>query len=308
MASLGYVPNAVARSMRTNLTRTIGCLVPDLVNFPNAAIAQHAERHFAAAGYSLLLANSDYEPAAEIRALEALTAQRVDGLMLYVSDEADPALSRPSPGCPCPASCSTAACPARPTGCSRTTAPRCARPCATSSASATSAWPSWSRPCAFARSTSASRASGRRPQRTASSPACSRSSRCRPATRAPARRPGAARRRRPADRRHRRRQPSGPGPARRRPHPGPRDPERPLRHRPRCRRHRHRHHARAHHRRPRLCRDRSPRRQPPARPPGRARCPTPPPRARQRGRAARLLRPAPPLSHSRALGGARRSD
>jgi LacI family transcriptional regulator len=92
MASLGYVPNAVARSMRTNLTRTIGCLVPDLVNFPNAAIAQHAERHFAAAGYSLLLANSDYEPAAEIRALEALTAQRVDALMLYVSDEADPAL------------------------------------------------------------------------------------------------------------------------------------------------------------------------------------------------------------------------
>ncbi len=93
MASLGYVPNAVARSMRTNLTRCIGCLVPDLVNHPNAAIAQYAERHLAAAGYSLLLASSDYDPAAEHRAIQALVAQRVDALMLYVSDEADPAVA-----------------------------------------------------------------------------------------------------------------------------------------------------------------------------------------------------------------------
>ena len=92
MASLGYVPNAIARSMRTNLTKCVGCRVPDLVNFPNAAIAQHAERHLAAAGHSLLLANSDYDTKAEIRAIQALTAQRVDALMLYVSDEADPTL------------------------------------------------------------------------------------------------------------------------------------------------------------------------------------------------------------------------
>lgn len=93
MLSLGYVPNAAARSMRTNLTRSIGCLVPDLVNHPNAAIAQAAERHLAAAGYSLLLANSDYDPAAEIRAIAALRTRQVDGLLLYVSDEEDPALA-----------------------------------------------------------------------------------------------------------------------------------------------------------------------------------------------------------------------
>jgi LacI family transcriptional regulator len=92
MAALGYVPNAAARSMRTRVTRSIGCLVPDLVNYPNAAIAQAAERHLAAAGYSLLLANSDYDTEAEIRAIEALTAQGVDALMLYVSDESAPAL------------------------------------------------------------------------------------------------------------------------------------------------------------------------------------------------------------------------
>lgn len=94
MAELGYVPNAAARSMRTRATRSVGCLVPDLVNHSNAAIAQAAERHLAAAGYSLLLANSDYDSAAEIRAIEALVAQGVDALLLYVSDENDPGLQR----------------------------------------------------------------------------------------------------------------------------------------------------------------------------------------------------------------------
>lgn len=94
MAELGYVPNAAARSMRTRATRSVGCLVPDLVNHSNAAIAQAAERHLAAAGYSLLLANSDYDSAAEIRAIEALTARGVDALLLYVSDESHPGLRR----------------------------------------------------------------------------------------------------------------------------------------------------------------------------------------------------------------------
>jgi DNA-binding LacI/PurR family transcriptional regulator len=94
MRDLGYVANAAARSMRTRLSRSIGCLVPDLVAYPNAAIAQAAERHLAAAGYSLLLTSSDYDPAAEIRALEALRTRQVDGLLLYVSDETDPALNR----------------------------------------------------------------------------------------------------------------------------------------------------------------------------------------------------------------------
>lgn len=94
MAELGYVPNAAARSMRTRATRSVGCLVPDIVNYANAAIAQAAERHLAGAGYALLLANSGYDSAAEIRAIEALTAHDVDALLLYVSDEGDPGLQR----------------------------------------------------------------------------------------------------------------------------------------------------------------------------------------------------------------------
>ena len=92
MRRIGYVPNLAARTMRTNLTRSVGCLVPDLVNFPNAAVAQNAERHLAAAGYCLLLANSDYDPAQELRAIDALRTRQVDGFLLYLSDESDPAL------------------------------------------------------------------------------------------------------------------------------------------------------------------------------------------------------------------------
>lgn len=92
MRELDYVPNVAARAMRTSATRSIGCILPDLVNFPNAAIAQAAERALAAAGYSLLLAMSDYDIEAELRAIEVLRTRQVDGLLLYVTDERAPSL------------------------------------------------------------------------------------------------------------------------------------------------------------------------------------------------------------------------
>ena len=94
MRDLGYVPNLAARTMRTNATKSVGILVPDLVSHSNAAVAQAAERHLAAAGYSLLVASSDYRTDHELRALEALRTRQVDGLLLYVSDEADPAIGQ----------------------------------------------------------------------------------------------------------------------------------------------------------------------------------------------------------------------
>lgn len=92
MRELGYVPNLAARTMRTNATRTIGFLVPDLTSYPNAAVAQAAEQRLADAGYGLLLASSDNRPAREVRALEVLRTRQVDGIMLYACDQEDPAL------------------------------------------------------------------------------------------------------------------------------------------------------------------------------------------------------------------------
>ena len=92
MQLLGYVANVAAQSMRTNVSRTIGFLVPDLTNYPNAAIAKAAEATLAEAGYTMLLTDSDYDPAREARALQLLQSRQVDGIILYLSDEDDPAI------------------------------------------------------------------------------------------------------------------------------------------------------------------------------------------------------------------------
>lgn len=89
---LGYVPNLAARTIRTHATRTIGFLVPDLTSWPNAAVAQAAERRLAEAGYGMLLMSSDYRPDREVLALGVLRTRQVDGIMLYVCDQDDAGL------------------------------------------------------------------------------------------------------------------------------------------------------------------------------------------------------------------------
>jgi LacI family transcriptional regulator len=90
MRDLGYTPNAAAQSMRTNVSRTIGFMVPDLTNYPNAAVAKAAEATLAEAGYYMLLTDSDHDPKREERFLRLLRARQVDGIILYLSDEDDP--------------------------------------------------------------------------------------------------------------------------------------------------------------------------------------------------------------------------
>jgi LacI family transcriptional regulator len=92
MRELGYAPNAAAQSMRTKISRTIGFMVPDLSNYPNAAVAKAAEATLADAGYYMLLTDSDHDPRREERFLRLLRARQVDGIILYLSDEDDPAV------------------------------------------------------------------------------------------------------------------------------------------------------------------------------------------------------------------------
>jgi LacI family transcriptional regulator len=92
MRRLGYLPNAAAQSMRTNVSRTIGFLVPDLTNYPNAAVAKAAEARLAEAGYYMLLTDSEHDVAREERFVRLLRSRQVDGIILYLSDEDDPAV------------------------------------------------------------------------------------------------------------------------------------------------------------------------------------------------------------------------
>jgi LacI family transcriptional regulator len=94
MRELGYSPNLAARSMRTQFTRSIGFLTPQLASPTNAAVAQACERALAEAGYAMLVASSDYRPEREVAALELLRGRGVDGIVLYVSDESHAGLAR----------------------------------------------------------------------------------------------------------------------------------------------------------------------------------------------------------------------
>jgi LacI family transcriptional regulator len=85
---LNYRPSSLARAMVRQETRTIGLIVPDNANPFFAELARGIENHGFAAGYSVLLCNSDRNTAKELAYLDMLIAKRVDGVVYMTSDMA----------------------------------------------------------------------------------------------------------------------------------------------------------------------------------------------------------------------------
>jgi LacI family transcriptional regulator len=79
---LGYRPNAVARSLRTARSSSIGVVVPDLTNPLFPPIVRGIEAAFAPHGYVLLIVNTDNNPAQESHLVASLQARSIDGLIL----------------------------------------------------------------------------------------------------------------------------------------------------------------------------------------------------------------------------------
>ena len=80
--ALGYVPNAMARSLRTSLSMTVGVTIPDLTNPIFPPMIRGIENFLAPRGYTALLANTDGRPALEKAAMTSLLERRVDGLII----------------------------------------------------------------------------------------------------------------------------------------------------------------------------------------------------------------------------------
>ncbi len=93
---LGYVPHAVARSLRLGRTGTIGLVMPDLTNPHFAALACIIEAACDAAGFTLTLCSTSDDHAKEVRQLRLMQRQRVDGLVFIPGgpSEVDAALLR----------------------------------------------------------------------------------------------------------------------------------------------------------------------------------------------------------------------
>jgi len=91
--ALGWQPNAVARSMRTASTRTIGCIFSDVRNPLYANIIQGAEQAFAENGYTLMVSSSGGDSSREAKLIQLFASRRADGLILSNADEDDAAIA-----------------------------------------------------------------------------------------------------------------------------------------------------------------------------------------------------------------------
>ena len=80
--ALRYAPHAAARSMRRRGSGLIGLILADITNPFFTALVHAVERAASAAGYSVLLCNSDEDLQREQQHLELLRMQRVDGIIL----------------------------------------------------------------------------------------------------------------------------------------------------------------------------------------------------------------------------------
>lgn len=80
-----YSPNAVARGLVCQTTKTVGILVADIRNIHHTEGAYHIEQELIAAGYCCIILNTGIEDQDKINAIQILSRRRVDGIVMMGS-------------------------------------------------------------------------------------------------------------------------------------------------------------------------------------------------------------------------------
>ncbi len=81
-AELGYVPNRMARGLRTKRSNTLALVLSDITNPFFTTVARGVEDAASAAGYTVTFCNTDEDAEKEKRYLDLLIQQQVDGILL----------------------------------------------------------------------------------------------------------------------------------------------------------------------------------------------------------------------------------
>src|SRR4051794_24367768 len=90
MAALNYRPNAVARSLRTEATKTLGLIIGDILNPFFTELARAVEDEAREAGYTVVIGNADERANQQDHYVRTLLEQRVDGLIICPTAEVTP--------------------------------------------------------------------------------------------------------------------------------------------------------------------------------------------------------------------------
>ena len=89
---LGYVPNTIARGLRTSKSFVVGMVVPDITNPLFPPMVRAAEQVLSLAGYTLVLTDTDNDSTTERRQVEQLRARGTDGFIIATARWQDPLL------------------------------------------------------------------------------------------------------------------------------------------------------------------------------------------------------------------------
>ena len=84
---IGYQPNMLAQSLRRQETLSVGFVVRDISNPLMSEIVKAAETRLREGGYSMLLTNSESDPALDEAHIRLFEQRRVDGLILSLTSE-----------------------------------------------------------------------------------------------------------------------------------------------------------------------------------------------------------------------------
>lgn len=89
IAELGYVPNNLARSLRSKRTDTLALILTDITNPFFTVVARGVEDTASDAGFNVIFCNTDESELEEARYLRLLLQKQVDGLLLVPARSAD---------------------------------------------------------------------------------------------------------------------------------------------------------------------------------------------------------------------------
>lgn len=83
----GYIPNAIAKSLKMKRTKTLGIIIPDVMNLFFSELARGIEDAAERKGYSVILCNSDNKVSKEEKYIQVLQEKMVDGIILTASEQ-----------------------------------------------------------------------------------------------------------------------------------------------------------------------------------------------------------------------------